>query len=71
MTLEHYCSLFSQLRRAAFSPRPLSASRASWSRRSKLSDLFTDYWRSIVRVTQTSSIVSPFSRLHIGAPTIK
>jgi putative restriction endonuclease len=30
----------------------------------ELNELFTDYWRSIVPVTQTSSIAFPFSRLH-------
>jgi putative restriction endonuclease len=30
----------------------------------ELNDLFTDYWRSIVPVVQTSSIAFPFSRLH-------
>ena len=30
----------------------------------ELNDLFTDYWRSIVPVTRTSSIAFPFSRLH-------
>lgn len=30
----------------------------------ELNELFTDYWRSIVPVTQTSSIGFPFSRLH-------
>ena len=30
----------------------------------ELNELFTDYWRSIVPVAQTSSIAFPFSRLH-------
>ena len=30
----------------------------------ELNELFTDYWRSIVPVKQTSSIAFPFSRLH-------
>ena len=30
----------------------------------ELNELFTDYWRCIVPVTQTSSIAFPFSRLH-------
>lgn len=30
----------------------------------ELNELFTDYWRSIVPVRQTSSIAFPFSRLH-------
>ena len=30
----------------------------------ELNELFTDYWRSIVPVTRTSSIAFPFSRLH-------
>jgi putative restriction endonuclease len=30
----------------------------------ELNELFTDYWRCIVPVTQTSSISFPFSRLH-------
>jgi len=30
----------------------------------ELNELFTGYWRSIVPVTRTSSIASPFSRLH-------
>jgi len=30
----------------------------------ELNELFTGYWRSIVPVTQTSSIAFPFSRLH-------
>jgi putative restriction endonuclease len=30
----------------------------------ELNELFTDYWRSIVPMTQTSSIAFPFSRLH-------
>lgn len=30
----------------------------------ELNEMFTDYWRTIVPVTQTSSIAFPFSRLH-------
>ena len=30
----------------------------------ELNELFTDYWRSVVPVTHTSSIAFPFSRLH-------
>ena len=30
----------------------------------ELNELFTDYWRSIIPVTRTSSVAFPFSRLH-------
>jgi len=89
MTLEHYCTLFSQLRRA---PGPMWGAETRNRAPHKpllllavmdlvargvltsrfvsiagelveLNDLFTDYWRSIVPVTQTSSIAFPFPRL--------
>ena len=90
MSLDRYCRLFSELRRAPgavwteatlrrapHKPMLLLAMMDLVARgvlTSKfisiegelveLNELFTDYWRAVVPVTQTSSIAFPFSRLH-------